>query len=102
LRELPPNADFAFARMAVTPEQILRWALPTRPTKTSDSRAHTFAGTASVELDAIPPADLRELVEDCIAQLVDSAALERTQTIEREERASLLALAKRWTKRRAG
>jgi hypothetical protein len=33
LRELAPRADICFERLAVTPEQIDVWRLPTRPTK---------------------------------------------------------------------
>ena len=40
----PVNGDdvfIEFTRAAVTPEQIARWNLPTRPTKASDSRARS-------------------------------------------------------------
>src|SRR6202030_2583182 len=36
LREMAPAAEIHFERLAVTPEQIKDWDLPTRPTKTSD------------------------------------------------------------------
>ena len=48
LRELAPDAEIHFERIAVTPEQIRYWRLPTRPTKTSDTRAKGF-GKISVE-----------------------------------------------------
>ena len=35
LREMAPDADITFERIAVTPEQIAEWDLPTRPTKTA-------------------------------------------------------------------
>src|SRR5262249_42977984 len=70
LRELAPSADIVFERrIAVTPEQISDWNLPSRPTKASDSRAKNF-GSVSVELDAIEPQRLRDLVQDAIAQHV--------------------------------
>lgn len=59
LRQLAPNADITFQRMAVTPEQIEKWNLPTRPNKTTDSRTRNFTGKASVELDAISADELR-------------------------------------------
>jgi len=59
--DMAPDAEIYFERIAVTPEQITRWHLPTRPTKTTDSRAKNFGG-ASVELDAIPPDRLRAIV----------------------------------------
>jgi hypothetical protein len=55
LRELAPSADIVFERIAATPEQIEQWDLPTRPTKTTDSRAKKFGSSVSVELDAIEP-----------------------------------------------
>ena len=42
LNELAPDAEIFFERIAVTPEQIEHWDLPTRPTKTSDTRAKNF------------------------------------------------------------
>jgi hypothetical protein len=50
LNELAPAAEIFFERIAVTPEQINEWELPTRPTTASDSRSKGF-GTISVELD---------------------------------------------------
>jgi len=60
LRDMAPDAEIIFERIAVTPEQIAAWRLPTRPTKATDSRAKNF-GDISVELDAIEPNRLREL-----------------------------------------
>lgn len=62
LRTFAPDAEVHFQRLAVLPEQITAWNLPTRPTKTTDSRAKNFAGD-SVELDAVHPHVLRALVE---------------------------------------
>jgi hypothetical protein len=90
LRQFAPDCDITFQRMAVTPEQIIALNLPTRPTKTSDSRARAFAGK-SVELDAIPPAKLREIIDNCITQHVDPDRLARTEMIEREEQNALFA-----------
>ena len=58
LREMAPDADIHFERIAVTPEQIAHWNLPTRPTKATRHRAKGF-GDISVELDAIEPGTLR-------------------------------------------
>ncbi|NQT14231.1 MAG: hypothetical protein HQ582_15860 [Planctomycetes bacterium] len=89
LREFAPDVDLHFERLAVTVEQIEAWNLPTRPTKKTDTRAKNFKGD-SVELDAIPPAKLRELVRNCIEQHVDHGVLARTRTIEAAERATLV------------
>ena len=50
---MAPGAEIHFERVAVTPDQILAWDLPTRPTKATDSRAKRWTGGDSVELDAI-------------------------------------------------
>ena len=73
--EFDPRTEIHFRRVAVTRDQIEEWGLPTRPPKRSDSRSRTFEGD-SVEVDAIPPAQLRALVERCIAQHVDVEALQ--------------------------
>ena len=65
LCEMAPDAEIYFERVAVTEDQITAWDLPTRPTKSSDSRAKGF-GDVSVELDAIEPNRLREIVSDVI------------------------------------
>jgi hypothetical protein len=65
LREMASAAEIHFERLAVTPEQIGQWRLPTRPTKKTDSRSKGF-GDISVELDAIPPGQLRTLVQRAI------------------------------------
>lgn len=88
LRELAPNAEIHFERVAVLPEQIDAWSLPTRPTKRTDSRSKDFVGE-SVEVDAIPPSKLRELCNACIARHVDETALEATRRTEQAERDTL-------------
>ena len=67
LIDMAPDAEIHFERVAVTTEQIAHWNLPTRPTKTSDSRSRNF-GDISVELDAIEPDLLRGLVKEVIEQ----------------------------------
>src|SRR5262249_29705657 len=42
LRELAPEAEIHFERLAVLPHQIRELNLPTRPTKRTDSRSRTF------------------------------------------------------------
>lgn len=80
-----------FERLAVTREQIRELNLPTRPTKRTDARAKGFEG-GSVEVDAIPPSVLRDLVEEAIAQHIDPHALELTLMAERNEREGLRRL----------
>ena len=85
-------APFHFTRVAVTAEQIAEMDLPTRPTKTTDTRSKGFEGE-SVELDAIPPATLRAMVTALIEEHIDPAALAETKRVEGLERDSLAAFA---------
>jgi hypothetical protein len=85
LRQFAPRAEIHFERIAVTAEQIEAWSLPTRPTKTTDSRSKGFEGE-SVEVDAIDPDRLRALVRQCIEQHVNQRALEVMQIAEKNER----------------
>src|SRR5262249_42921872 len=75
LRRYAPSAEIHFERPAVTRQQADDWNLPTRPTKQTDSRAKKFQGT-SVELDAIPAHQLRDLVRECIERHVNKHDIE--------------------------
>ena len=86
LRELAPDADIEFERIAVTEEQIADWDLPTRPTKASDTRAKAFGSTLSVELDAIEPNQLRALVQEVIERHLPPEQFEILKAAEESER----------------
>jgi hypothetical protein len=78
---------FTFERVAVTPEQIVAWDLPTRPDKKS--------GDPAVEVDAIPPNQLRDMCRHAIERHVDANRWRVLQKIEAEERRGLVRLAAR-------
>jgi hypothetical protein len=82
----------SFERLAVTYDQIGELSLPTRPTKQTDTRARSFEG-GSVEVDAIPPTVLRQIVEGAIRQHIDADALRVTEEAERSEREVLTRMA---------
>lgn len=92
IAEFLPGFPCTVKRVAVTQDQIAAWNLPTRPTKATDSRSRTFIGE-SVELDAIPPRNLRGLVRSCIEPHIDQDVLDRTKGIEAMERLTLAELA---------
>lgn len=81
-----------FERLAVTEQQIADLELPTRPTKTTDTRAKNFTG-GSVEVDAIPAPILRELIQDAITQHIDSESHRLTRIAEDSEREVLQRIA---------
>jgi hypothetical protein len=94
LREYAPNCDLTFKRVAVLRHQIKQYGLQTRPTKKTDSRAHSFDGE-SVEVDAIAPDQLRDICERCITQHIDDEQLDRTRAVEDAERETLALIAGR-------
>ncbi len=74
-----------------TQEQIKVWELPSRPTKTTDTRAKGF-GDISVELDAIEPGRLRRLVEYYIEKHLPTHQLQVLQAAEASERTLLAGM----------
>jgi hypothetical protein len=97
LRRYAPGAEIHFERPAVTRAHVEEWNLPTRPTKQTDKRAKKFVG-ASTELDAIPAANLRALVRECIERHVDRDQLKILKVFEASER----ELLKVWASTYAG
>jgi hypothetical protein len=93
LTEFASGFNITFKRIAVTERQIADWHVPTRPTKAS-SHSNGFVGE-SVELDAIPPRVLRQLVRGAIERHVDQFALKQTKELERLEREGRDALKNR-------
>jgi hypothetical protein len=92
--EMAPEIDVTLSRVAVNEWQIAEWQLPTRPTKTTDSRAKAF-GQASVEVDAVAARQLRALVQQCIARHVNTEALAVLEAAEASEREVLGRLAEK-------
>jgi len=88
IRDLAPDVDLTFDLVAVTEGQITEMQLPTRPTKRTDTRSKNFHGE-SVEVDAIPPDQLKKLCEDCITQHIDDDRLEAMRIVEDAERTTL-------------
>ncbi len=86
LADWTPEAHFE--RVAVNAEQIQNLNLPTRPTKRTDTRAKFWNGE-SVELDAIPPNKLREMVAGCILRHIDAEQVRKIERIEELEKQTL-------------
>jgi hypothetical protein len=84
LKEMAPDAEIHFERIAVTPKQISDWKLPTRPTKKSDKRKKF--GKISVELDAIEPVRLRRLVQGLIESHLPRRQFKILKVAEASER----------------
>jgi hypothetical protein len=100
LREMAPYSEIIFERLAVTEVQIADWNLTSRPTKQSDPRAKRFGDRPSVELEAIEPNRLRELVREAIERHMPPDQLEELKQAEEHERATLLNMVKKMTPKR--
>jgi hypothetical protein len=101
LREYAPAGSFVFEQVAVTPEQIRAYQLPTRPTKQTDTRAKGFS-TISVELDALPPDILRGLVRDVIEAHLPDGYMANLRFVEQEERRGFARLLRGWANNGGG
>jgi len=83
--------DLELEKIAITKEQIEKYEIPPFPAKTSDPRFAKFAaeyGEDAVELDAIDPKVLQEIIRESITGQFDQAIrdeVEERQEKEREE-----------------
>jgi hypothetical protein len=90
LRGHAPDIELHFETLAVTPAQIKKYKLPTRPTKKGDARGKAFKGR-STDLDALPAPILRQIVREAIERHLPTEELGRLKRIEQEERNTLNA-----------
>ena len=70
----------------MTTGQIAHWNLPSRPTKSTDTRTKTWTGGDSVELDAIEANTLRGLLEVEIEAILPEDWLSGVKAAEKSER----------------
>jgi hypothetical protein len=80
-------------RVALDAEQVDDYGLPPLPGKATDARAATFVAKhgklVQVELDALPPDELRRLYEDALDPFWDVSTSEAVLDREADERESL-------------
>ncbi|MBU1698583.1 MAG: hypothetical protein KJ970_19355 [Candidatus Eisenbacteria bacterium] len=75
-------------KVAITPDDIARYNIPTAKTKKSDSRQKAFVakhGDRTAELDALPPSVLRERITTEVCKRMDMDAFAETQDQEDED-----------------
>jgi hypothetical protein len=96
-RAFEENTDLWLRRVALTAEQVDEYSLPPAPGKATDSRAAGFAARhgrlVQVELEALPPATLRDLVAAELDPLIDPELVEAEDEREQGERERLAQLA---------
>ena len=97
VKHYAPSAEFYSEQVALTREQVTKYKLPTRPTKVEgNTHARNFSDVESVELDAMDPTILAELLRTAIERHIDDQALKVMLEAERSERQSWPAWQKIW------
>jgi hypothetical protein len=88
------GGDVQITRVAITEDDVRHSSLPDFPAsdKGKDSRYRWFSenhGSRCIEVDAMPPPELRERVRKAILAHIDGDAWERSLEIEQEELAEI-------------
>jgi hypothetical protein len=81
--------DFHLYRVAIFKDDIRTFNLPPLRVKTADSRAAKFLrrhGDYAVELDALPPTELRARLRRAIEKVIDHSAWDRALMVEEGQR----------------
>jgi hypothetical protein len=92
----PGPSEFGWTRLAVNADDIDAFDLLPLAVKHSDRRAAGFLeehGQRCVEVDALPPTELRRRVEEAITRHIDADAWQRLRTIEEAEQETVAAVA---------
>lgn len=93
------GAKFTITRLAIHAADIAKFKLPPLRVKESDSRASSFLRRYSnkcVELDALPPTELRHRIELAVTKMLDLEIWTRAVEVEKAELASIQRIVKRW------
>ena len=80
--------ELTFWRVAITEELIINYDLPTKPVKSTQSRAK-YDIDQTVEAEAMKPDTLRGIVADAFESMLDKEVLNQLRTVEASERHSL-------------
>jgi len=90
-QHLRPGIELHFKRLAINPEQIVAYDLPTKPRKKNDRRELHIERT--VEAEAMPARTLRFIVKCAVENLLPANALKVAKVAEESERAHLIHMA---------
>ncbi len=96
--ERASGRDFDMERLAIHAADIGTFGLPPQKIKASDSRAAGFrrrfgSTAATVELDALPAAELRDRVQNAVRRLIDFEAWDRQVQLQQVELESITRVA---------
>jgi hypothetical protein len=90
---------FELKRLAIHKADIRKFRLPPLKIKTADSRSLSFQkkyGEQCVELDALPPTELRGRIRIAVSGLIDQQLWRRAIYVETAELASIESFANKW------
>jgi len=79
-------------KVALTMEQVQEFDPPPNPAKLSDSRAAKYIaenGSSSWEVDALPPRELRNIIEATLDELVDVGLMDKIKEQEEKDKVRL-------------
>lgn len=82
---LKMGCEIELKRVALMEHQVIEWELPPAPTKITDTRAKKWDGIGQVELDAVEPSKIVELLNDSIKDIFDNDLYEDLIIKERQE-----------------
>jgi len=94
------SGDFKMERLAISKSDITTFDLPPLPVKSSDPRASAFVrthGNECVELDALPPVELRRRIQDAVEMHTDAALWEAAEAIEEKEKGRIADAVNQWS-----
>ena len=91
---------FEMRRLAIFLEDIKKFNLPPQKIKPTDSRAAAYKrehgdNAPTVELDALPPTELRTRIEKSILSLIDVEDWNRNVAVQKEELKCIVEFAER-------
>lgn len=78
--------DVEIRRIALMEHQVIEWKLPPAPAKETDSRTANWDGLGQVELDAVKPEKIINMLDDAINEIFDNDKYEHLLERETDER----------------
>jgi hypothetical protein len=97
------SGKFRLKRLAIQKSDIRKFSLPPQRVKDTDSRARAFRekfGDETVELDALPPNELRRRIHAAVESKLDRQKWNRAVQVEQVEVQSIVESVSRWAKPR--
>lgn len=86
------------SRICLVESQVIEWKLPPAPTKVTDSRSVNWDGLGQVELDAVRPEKLIELLDRAIYEIFDEDLYDELRNRESNERETFQTELKRYVR----